>query len=695
MVVLAAAVLTGDGQPQPAPSASSPESATQTVSQSQDEVVVTGTLPEVSSDIDRKVYSVRNDAIAQGVPILEVLGRLPSVTVTPSGNVLLLGNGGVRILIDGRPPINPNALKNLLGAQVDRIEVMTNPSAAHGAEGTAGIINIITRAPNGPRLSGAVVFGVDSQGGGRVNASPALNLGRWTLDGSLAWNRDQSRADNIDRRSFTATGAEITNKERFNPLGTDISGSAKVSYSPTPSQTFSLALEGSNDRFNSHTFGRVTGSSPSFENYSELLKSLGPSRSGRVVGDYEWTGHREDESLSLSASLDTSRADTQQVVADDFDDAALPDVTFRTRYLSKDRGDNFMLDYNRPFGDAVHLETGASWDRSDQSLRTSQETLGGSPPAPDFTDNISGVRDIAAAYFTVQFPFRSWTVKPGIRVEDQTFNVDSSAPSATNHDFNIFPSLFLERRFSEALKLNLSYSRRISRPSLQILDPVVTFGNGNSAHTGNPNLRPEITSAYEAQLNYTRDRRTFGLTIYDRETEGVFSPFTELTTGDVLLSTTTNAGHSTSRGAEISWRAPLSQRWRYVLTTNLFQNRRDVLLGALTRERSLFSYTGNAEVDYSGATTNGHEGDQAQFAVRYFGRRQLLQGATQSFVRADLTWRHPLTSRLAAVLNVTDIFHTSRSESRIETPDVVDETISREAGPVAKLTLSYRLNDSR
>jgi outer membrane receptor protein involved in Fe transport len=268
--------------------------------------------------------------------------------------------------------------------------------------------------------------------------------------------------------------------------------------------------------------------------------------------------------------------------------------------------------------------------------------------------------------------------------------VRSLGQSARNRDTGLFPSLYLRRSLGENLQLNFSYSRRIERPELQELNPVVVYSSSTNASSGNPVLKPETTDAFEARLEYTRGDQNLTLTLYDRQTAAVWSQFSRLIAGNVTLQSPINAGGQVSRGAEISWRAPLAPGWKYVLTTNLFSRRGEVLDGGVARTDDAFAYSGNGQIEYTAKTRDGADCDQFQLAVGYLGPQRLLQGSSSGFARADFFWRRPLTERISTVLSVTDFLNSSRSHTRLVAQDLVEDSASRGPGPTLKLALSYR-----
>src|SRR5690606_10649969 len=169
-------------------------------------IVVTGQAGD-QVRIDRRTYTLQNDASAQTSPVIDALGRLPSVSVAPSGAIRLLGAENVTVQINGQPVPEQaveQALRSLMGGDVERIEVITNPSATQSAAGTGGIINIITKQRFNGGLTGSIQAGVDTLGSYQLNIAPSYSRGPWTVGGRLGHNRGIGRNElDRERRFFS------------------------------------------------------------------------------------------------------------------------------------------------------------------------------------------------------------------------------------------------------------------------------------------------------------------------------------------------------------------------------------------------------------------------------------------------------------------------------------------------------------
>jgi ferric enterobactin receptor len=213
------------------------------------------------------------------------------------------------------------------------------------------------------------------------------------------------------------------------------------------------------------------------------------------------------------------------------------------------------------------------------------------------------------------------------------------------------------------------------------------------AVSGNPDLEPPITDAYEANLTFQHSGRSFGLTFYDRITEDVISPFVEVQPDGTIVTFPVNAGTSEQRGLQAILRGPLGENWRYSLTGNVLNREFDVLTGGGLTQRSELEYDGVVQVDYSDSDQMAIGADQVQFEVRFQGPRHTLQSDFDEFIVANATWRRRLTPRLFAVLGVQDIFNGQDQVQEITTADYFERSETSSPGTRFRLGLTYQFGD--
>jgi outer membrane receptor protein involved in Fe transport len=318
--------------------------------------------------------------------------------------------------------------------------------------------------------------------------------------------------------------------------------------------------------------------------------------------------------------------------------------------------------------------------------------LAGSGP-PDYQTELDGVQQTLSAYTTYQFKTGDWTWLPGIRGENYRREVVSGGLETDDTDLRFFPSLHIRRAITPNINVDVSYTSRIRRPDFQQLDPALRFVDVNRATSGNPNLDPTTTDAYEANFVYQRNGASFSLTFFDRISDDIVSSFTDVTGGGVILTTPVNAGASEQRGLQALLRGPIGEHWRYSLSGNVLNREFDFLSGGGLTRRSEVEYDGVAQIEYRDIDQNAVGADHLQFETRFQGPRYGLQSESDEFIMANFTWRRRITRKLTGVLMVQDIFDSTDQTSLITTDDYIERTQYGGAGTRFRIALTYQFGD--
>lgn len=668
------------------------EAAAEDEGDTTDEIVVLAPAGD-QVRIDRRTYTLRDDPAAQSTDMYDVLGKVPSVSVAPSGAVTLLGAENVTIQINGQDVPGQNleqVLRGITGAEVERIEVITNPSAQYSAAASGGIINIITRQRRNTGFSGTFQASYDSLNSYHAGISPTWSRGPWALGGSVGMFGGEQNSDFLREREIFLSG-DTTREEGVQNIdyGGFYIGRPQITYQFDERRRASIALDGvsaDNEIF------RSTETSNDLGLLSEQISEIENDFDNRqLIFDAQQTGSLPREVIKLNAMVQrmTFTSDSDISIAPD----GGPLQEFATRFSTESDITNTRLDFERPFGEEQFLTLGAAFDTLQQEIENTRDTITGPAPVPDYATLLEGSQQTLAAYGTYQFVTGEWTWQPGIRAENYRREVFSGSLESDTTDLDYFPSIHIRRHLGEAFELDLSYTRRIQRPGFGQLDPSLRFQDVNRAVSGNPDLEPPITDAYEANLTYQRSGRSFGITFYDRITEDVISPFVEVQPDGTILTFPVNAGTSEQRGLQAILRGPLGENWRYSVTANVLNREFDVLTGGGLTQRSELEYDGVVQLDYSDSDQMEIGADQIQLEVRFQGPRHTLQSDIDEFIVANATWRRRLTPRLFAVLGVQDIFNGQDQVQETTTADYFERTETSSPGTRVRLGLTYQFGD--
>ncbi|MBC7770311.1 MAG: TonB-dependent receptor [Phycisphaerales bacterium] len=654
-----------------------------------DEIVILA-QPGDQVRIDRRTYTLRDDATAQSTNMFDVLGRIPSVSVSPAGAITLLGASNVTIQINGQPVPGANleqVLRGLPGANVERIEVITNPSAQYSAQASGGIINIITRQRFDSGFSGNLQAGADTLGGYHFGFAPSYAQGPWSFSGQIGvYNGGQE--NDLSRERRESPGGALTTETGARDMAWDgwYASRLTAGYSPNDRQRMSVALDGGEFNFEQNQLSEFADALGPVADRASHTSSTGEQR--QLTFDFQQQGDQPRELMKLNVSLSQFVNLSENLYTE------TPVLGVASQYAAhaeqEDRGFDAKLDFEQPFEDERFLTYGLAFDSSNEDIENALETLVGVGP-PDYQASLEGAQQTLAGYVTYQFDTGDWTWLPGLRAESYRREVISGGLETDDQETRFFPSIHIRRALTPAINIDLSYTSRIQRPGIQQLDPALRFIDVDRAVSGNPNLEPTTTDAYEANFVYQRNGVNFSVTFFDRISDDIVSQFTELNPDGVIVSTPVNAGTSEQRGLQVLWRGPIGERWRYSLSGNVLNREFDVLTsgGAITR-RSEIEYDGTAQLDWRDPDQNAVGADQVQFELRFRGPRYGIQSESDPFVMANFTWRRRVTERLFAVVMVHDIFSSTDQISEITTTDYVERTEYSAAGARARVALTYQ-----
>ncbi|WP_179414923.1 TonB-dependent receptor domain-containing protein [Mucilaginibacter sp. E4BP6] len=537
------------------------------------EVSITAKAPLIENHIDKIVYNAEKDITNVGGNASDVLQKVPLVAVDINGNVSLRGDANVKVLINGKPSGAMSAslsdvLKTIPADQIKSIEVITSPSAKYDAEGSAGIINIITKQKNASGLSGSVSGGIGTrQNNGNFNLN--YNKNRFSISanigGNLTWPQtsitkfSQTITSDTSRNSLQSTRNSTI--KRYGTISSLTAGYDINSYNSLTS-TFRYNRGGFNQT------GPSTTSSSSVIHGTTVDTSFASEYQNNTIQhnlfygfdwslDYTHKFRKEGEELDLSAQWSHSAVNT------DYTNTYAGESPYANQRGLNDGTNNeytFQLDYTLPISKLLKFEAGGK--TTIRRLNSNFDTFGGdnldvldaaNSDLYDYNQNVYAGYSV----FTFTLP-KNYTILAGGRFENTTINGDaiSAEPNLppVDQNYNIFiPSLTIQKQFGTSQTLKLSYSKRITRPSLTYLNPFVNMSNPQSESAGNPNLSPEISQTIELNYNTFIKSSVINFSVYYKHINGLIeSILTPTTVNDSTkgtLSTYQNIGSNNSWGS--------------------------------------------------------------------------------------------------------------------------------------------------
>jgi outer membrane receptor protein involved in Fe transport len=484
-------------------------------------------------ELDKRVFNVGQDISSSGASALDVLNNVPAVNVNIEGVVSLRGSSGVQILINGKPSVlaseSGNALGTITADMIEKIEVITNPSAKYEAEGSAGILNIVLKKEKKKGVNGSASVNL----GWPHNQSVGLSLNRRTEKFNLfsqlgAGYRELPRyeksinSDLINNTTINSSGTEYRNEQFYNfILGTDY----YIDAHNILTLSGSLALE-VEEQPSAYNFTSVNASSTitSAWNRTEITEALNPKYQYELQYKREFKDNKE-HTLLMSAIGNFFGKDQGSSFKNVTIEGANNDGEQNTRTNFKEAKYTFNIDYTKPFKEHFTMEAGAQYQlqdvRNDFEVSDLVNTIfvvnDGLTNVFNYSQNVLGV------YTTGAYEKDKFGLKLGMRVETTDLNtlLENTGETNNQHFTNLFPSAHASYKVTKLFSVQAGYSRRIYRPRLWDLNPFFNIRNNFSIRVGNPNLLPEYTDSYELSGIYLLPKMSLNLNVYQRNTTAV------------------------------------------------------------------------------------------------------------------------------------------------------------------------------
>lgn len=524
-----------------------------------DAVEITEEKVLVENKADKLVFNAENDASIAGGDATDVLRKVPMLSVDLNGNVSLRGSQNVRILINGKPSgmFSSNvadALKMFPADQIKKVEVITSPSAKYDAEGSAGLINIITKKQNVEGVAGSVNASI----GNRQNSLfTNLNVGKGRLglsSGAAVFYSTPANGITEFYRLDKASEGLISQdgKQRTSRLGGNGSLSAFYDFNGYNSINSSINFRGFGFDVNGTTKGSI----------NDVIFSDNFTRTNvgnNFFGGYDWNTDytrkfEKREGQELSFGVQYSRQNNNQ----DFEilethDFALLNRDTKVLNDGVNHETTLQVDYIHPFTKAVKLETGAKAVIrniiSDYNTQNFDIATGYTPLIEQFNYD----QDVYAGYGSLNFLIaKKYSVITGLRYEKTaiagTFDKSTDLNFSDINYENFLPNLTISRTFSGFRTLKVSYSQRIQRPSLQFINPFNNNSDFINRTVGNPELDPELVQQVELGYNFTYKGFTTFSSLFYKYTDGIIEQVLGLDGNGLSVNTFQNIGTNNSIG---------------------------------------------------------------------------------------------------------------------------------------------------
>lgn len=686
-------------------------------------VTVVAQRPALQMGIDRKTFDVEKNLSSAGGTGIDVMRNIPSVTVDVDGNVLLR-NSTPQIYVDGRPTIL--TLDQIPADNIERVELVTNPSAKFDAASTGGIINVVLKKNKKLGLNGIV-----SAGGG----SPDL------YNGNVGLNLRQGKFNFFLNGNFNHSGgrpkSETYRQDKNNGVIEDYFN--QFAFTNRKRQFYNVRfgmdyfLDNRNTFTLTQSFGGGRFSSLEDQNQQYFDVNYNPDHYGFRTSDDKSSNERSSTQLSFkhnfveagkSISADVnfnhgSNVDNTNILntyANPDGSPYSPDSRIRNNGTGNNNQVTIQVDYVDPMGDDSKLETGVrSYINDNTSIFNSFSVNNGAETKLPLSNNYKYRQMVNAFYLTYTGKVLGIGYQAGLRAEQSHFDgelVDSARkfgydyPDKISNLFDaLFPSLFLSKKIGDDQELQLNYSRRISRPDFWQLNPFVDISDPLNIRQGNPGLRPEFTNSFEFNYNKTYSTGNFLGVIYFRNTTGDITRYSDTITAaqyqqlnnasvgpSAILNTFVNAQYQNRWGSELTLQQRVGQQLDITPTVDLQYKKVKSNVNGVDLSNEGFNYEAKLIINYrvtsrsplwnkwSFQTTGGYESPEV-----------VAQGKRKEMYGIDLGLRKEfLKNKATFTFNINDVLNSRKRGTISDTENFYQDSYRRWNVRSFRATLTYK-----
>ncbi|MDC0872579.1 TonB-dependent receptor [Flavobacteriaceae bacterium] len=677
--------------------------------ESLDEIELVGERTEVEIRLDKRIYNVGKDITVRGGSVADVLDNVPSVSVDVEGNIALRGNENVRILINGKPSglvglSGPQGLRSLPAESIEKVEVVTSPSARYEASGTAGILNIILKKEELEGFNGSFVVngGFPTSYGGNV---------------SLNWRTKKVNLfSTTSLRDSESRGGGIFESENFVPLR--FVNEDREYIRNRKSVFFNLGAE---YYFNENTSLTVSGFLRRSDNESDNsteIKNL--NADGLVIDEFGRYQFEEelDNSQQFTANF-TKKFDDKghelviefqtESSTEDQNDVAENTSTFNqeSESLEDQKRTLLQMDYVWPIDENTQFELGYRGDFSFQETDYNVFDLLdiGRTSNVQLTNFLGFTQNINAAYTQFGQKVNKFSYLMGLRMEKTHIEIDQKTINVFKEkDYtDWFPTLNLSYEFNEKENLTLGYSRRVRRPRSWSLNPFRSLTSLTFFRQGNPDLDPSYSNLFDLGYLKRWEKFTFNGSVYLQRATQVIERITEAT-GELVVvsqdplvelpefrSTSINLSENTRTGTEFTLTYSPKRRVRISGNFNLFNSETVGTYNGTVLDRDIVSWFARLNSSFPLPF-----GINTQLRGFYFGPRANAQTESKGVFTLSGALNKSLFNKKGELsFRVSDILNSSRRKSTTETAEFRNYSEFQWRQPSYVFTFTYRINERK
>jgi outer membrane receptor protein involved in Fe transport len=689
-----------------------------------DAVVVTGTKSLVEMDIDKKSFNVSQNLVTTGGTAIDVMRNIPSVQVDIDGNVKVR-NANPTLFIDGRP--TSLTMDQIPADIIDKVEVITNPSAKYDASGSvAGIINIVLKKNKKNGYNGMVNVGANRRGGTNVMGNFSFQQNKWNLTGTLLSNMERNESNGYSDRQSTIGGiaSSIYQESDNKTKGFMLFPRFSADYALSNRSTLTLgAFFGGGGQFkpkeNLQITSTVNGLKSFSNRYTESLREFKPQ--GFQFG-FKQTFPKAGEELTMDMNFFGGTNKNESLITTNY----LNNNAITGTQIQKNAGEGnnkfitIQTDYVKPIKNEGTIEMGLRAqvnelaNKNDNTLKAVGSDV--YKIIPSASINYSSSNNVYAAYVSVSGKTTAFSYKVGLRGESSNYTgelLTTNQKFSNNYPLSLFPSIFLKKDLSKTDQLQLSVTRRVNRPNFFQLIPFVDYSDSLNITRGNADLVPEFTTSGELSYSKTKGSATFLFSGYYKYTDNLITRYYSQEINPIsgrldLINTFINANSSINYGAELTYTNKFQNWWDFTANVNVYNSKINVSniesSGAVADGMwTAFGKINNSFVlpkkwviqlsaDYQGKTNMPVSQGQGQMGPPGMQSQSSSQGYVQPYYGIDIAIKKSfLKNDMASLTLAFNDIGKTRGNTRVSFGEGFTQTSYRISNPQqVRLTLSVR-----
>lgn len=675
-------------------------------------VVVQAERSYMQLELDKKIFTVGQDLANAGGSASDILTNIPSVTVDPEGNVKLRGSDNVRILIDGKPSglvsiKGSGGLQGLPASLIDKVEIITNPSARYEAEGNAGIINIVLKKDKRQGLNGSVdlITGYPANFGAAANFNYRHKRLNFFINYGITY-RNQPGTGSLYQEVY---GADTTFLYKQNSsfilkgLNNNIRGGLDYYFTEKSVLTASYLFRRSDGTrladiwYEDYLFS--TANLQQVVNRRQDETEDEPNSEYTV--SYKKTFEKEEHQLSATAKyIDNWESSNQLFTQYAFHADRTPNTaqTVLQRSLNDEYEKQwlFQLDYVQPLGEEGKFETGlrsSFRNMINDYVVSEKEASGQFVPLPGLDNVFHYSENIHGAYGILANKHDKISYQAGLRAEwtDVTTKLEKTNQVNPRNYMNLFPSAHFTVDMARENAVQLSYSRRVRRPFYNDLSPFMTYSDSRNFFSGNPDLDPEFSDV--AEIGHIKDFEKGSLTssLYYRSTKGKIDRIRQVDSDGRSVTLPQNLRSEKAWGAEFTGNWKLNPWWKLDVSANFFHADIDGSNILKSYKTSTYSWFARQTSRFNLPHTI-----ELQLRANYEAPQKTAQGRRKALYYTDFSASKDVFKGKGTVnFTVLDVFNTRIARSVITGANFYTEAESQFRRRQINLTLNYRIRQSK